>query len=180
MRADHTPLATADFLSADEARELATAFAAPEDLYRHGVIGPLVGESALIGVVRLGWPRSPSPRALVEVAALCAHASVRLARIGFPAESQPALARLTARQLEVAALVARGYTNAEVARALAVTCDAVKKHVRHLLAALEVANRTELAALVVRTAPTLDAGTSITPPGVHVTRQAAPAILRRL
>jgi DNA-binding CsgD family transcriptional regulator len=171
LRDRHWPLATADVLTGREAGELAAALAAPDDLYRHGIVGPLVGDDALIGVVRLAWSRPPPPRALVEVAALCAHASVRLARIGFPgAAATSGFARLTARQLEVSGLVARGYTNAEVAIALAISTDAVKKHVRHLLATLAVANRTELAALVARTAPTLDACDPVPLPGVRVAR----------
>jgi DNA-binding CsgD family transcriptional regulator len=150
IRAARGPFATADVMSPDEARELAARLGAPADLYLHGVVCALVGDAAPIGAARIAWPRAPSPRLLVEVAGLCAHASVRLARIGFPTAAPPGMSRLTARQLEVAGLVARGYTNPEIASALAITCDAVKKHVGHVLAALDVSNRTELAALFAR------------------------------
>jgi DNA-binding CsgD family transcriptional regulator len=172
VRTDHTPVATADLLGAHEVRELAAALACPEDLYRHGVVGPLLGDGELVGAIRLAWPRPVPPRVLLAAATLCAHVSVRLARIGFaPPAQAPALGRLSGRQLEVARLVARGYTNAEVALALAVTPDAVKKHVKHILANLDVANRTELAAMVGRAAVSLDpVADPAELPGVRVTR----------
>ena len=172
VRRRHAPVATADLVSAAEARDHAAALGCPEALYRHGVVGALLGDSAPLGLVRLAWPRPPSPRALTDVAILCAHASVRLARIGFPSPAAPpALARLSDRQLEVARLVARGYTNAEVAIALAISPDAVKKHLKLILAAVDVANRTELAALVTRSAAGLErTGDGADLAGVAVTR----------
>jgi DNA-binding CsgD family transcriptional regulator len=44
--------------------------------------------------------------------------------------------------------VARGYTNVEVAVALQISPNTIKKHLKHLFARLAVANRTELATLV--------------------------------
>jgi DNA-binding CsgD family transcriptional regulator len=171
---------TADLLGSREAFELATTLAGPEELYRYGVIGPLVSETSLIGAVRLAWVGPPPASALEHVATMCAHASVRLAQIGYPpAPPPPGFARLTDRQREVAGLVARGLTNAEVGTALCISAEAVKKHVGHLLAALEVANRTELAALIARAQPRLDLGTPVLP-GVHVTGTPRPAMLRRL
>ena len=64
------------------------------------------------------------------------------------------LEQLTTRQREVVELVAHGCTNAEIAKMLGVSANAVKKHVSRVLALLDVTNRTELAALVGRsTAP---------------------------
>jgi DNA-binding NarL/FixJ family response regulator len=52
---------------------------------------------------------------------------------------------MTTRQRQIAELVTCGYTNAEIALALAVSPNTVKKHLKRLFATLEVANRTELA-----------------------------------
>jgi DNA-binding NarL/FixJ family response regulator len=57
---------------------------------------------------------------------------------------------MTPRQREVAQLVARGYSNAEIALALTVSPNTVKKHLKDLYAALGLANRTELAVLITR------------------------------
>jgi LuxR family transcriptional regulator, maltose regulon positive regulatory protein len=54
--------------------------------------------------------------------------------------------QLTARELEVLALLAAGLSNQRIAQHLVVTLDTVKKHVSHLLAKLGAANRTEAVA----------------------------------
>jgi LuxR family maltose regulon positive regulatory protein len=60
------------------------------------------------------------------------------------AQAVPGLAeRLTARELEVLALLAAGAPNPRIAAELVVTLDTVKKHVSHLLGKLGAANRTE-------------------------------------
>jgi len=51
--------------------------------------------------------------------------------------------QLTARELDVLALLAAGTSNPRIAEELVVTLDTVKKHVSHLLGKLGAANRTE-------------------------------------
>jgi NarL family two-component system response regulator LiaR len=58
------------------------------------------------------------------------------------------LASLTARELDVAELVAEGRTNAEIASQLGLSVFTVKNHVSSLLAKLHAQTRTEAAALV--------------------------------
>lgn len=50
---------------------------------------------------------------------------------------------LTTRELEVLRLLVRGLTNREIARVFHISESTVKNHVNHLLAKLEVADRTE-------------------------------------
>jgi DNA-binding NarL/FixJ family response regulator len=52
---------------------------------------------------------------------------------------------LTGRQLEVLRLIARGLTNAEIARALGISGATVKNHLERIYAALGASNRTEAA-----------------------------------
>jgi DNA-binding NarL/FixJ family response regulator len=52
---------------------------------------------------------------------------------------------LTAREQEVARLVAEGLTNKEIAARLQLSVRTVESHVRHVLARLGFANRTQLA-----------------------------------
>ena len=54
--------------------------------------------------------------------------------------------QLTARELEILALLAVGTPNSRIAGELVVTLDTVKKHVTHVLGKLGAANRTEAAA----------------------------------
>ena len=59
----------------------------------------------------------------------------------------PALVdQLTARELEVLALLAAGAPNPRIAEQLVISLDTVKKHVSHLLSKLGAANRTEAVA----------------------------------
>jgi LuxR family transcriptional regulator, maltose regulon positive regulatory protein len=54
--------------------------------------------------------------------------------------------QLTARELEILALLAAGTSNPRIAGELVVTLDTVKKHVGHILRKLGAANRTEAVA----------------------------------
>lgn len=57
---------------------------------------------------------------------------------------------LTPRQLEILGLVAKGMSNGEVSKLLGISVNTVKVHLAALMAALEVANRTEAAAMYQR------------------------------
>lgn len=74
-------------------------------------------------------------------------------RSGAPgtAQSDP-VAVLTGREREVLGLVARGLTNKEIARELAVSPATVKAHVERIIAKLGVSDRTQAAVLVARSA----------------------------
>jgi two-component system response regulator DevR len=56
---------------------------------------------------------------------------------------------LTEREREVLALVARGYTNKQIAKALYVTEKTARNHVSHILEKLELSRRSEAAAFAV-------------------------------
>ena len=58
---------------------------------------------------------------------------------------EPAPERLTAREQEVLALIARGYSNKRIARELGIAEKTVKTHVGHVLAKLGVTDRTQAA-----------------------------------
>jgi DNA-binding CsgD family transcriptional regulator len=66
-----------------------------------------------------------------------------------PAEQMP----LTARELEVAHLVATGATNPEIARALSIAPKTVAAHVEHILTKLAAGRRAEIAAWVTARRP---------------------------
>jgi DNA-binding CsgD family transcriptional regulator len=57
---------------------------------------------------------------------------------------------LTARQLEIAALVAEGDSNKEIAAALSVTSGTVSNHIERILDRLGLRNRAHLAAWYAR------------------------------
>jgi DNA-binding CsgD family transcriptional regulator len=60
---------------------------------------------------------------------------------------------LTAREAEVLNLIARGYTNREIAEALVISIKTASVHVSHILAKLDAPNRREAAAIAHRLSP---------------------------
>jgi DNA-binding NarL/FixJ family response regulator len=60
---------------------------------------------------------------------------------------------LTPREAEVLALVARGYTNREIAEALVISVKTASVHVSHILRKLDAPNRREAAAIAHRLRP---------------------------
>lgn len=66
-----------------------------------------------------------------------------------PPGREPAGRSLTERELEILGLIAQGMSNKAIARALAISHDTVKLHVRHILAKLNVGSRVEAAVYAV-------------------------------
>ena len=64
-----------------------------------------------------------------------------------PASTSPVLP-LTAREGDVAALVARGLTNKRIAETLFISERTAENHVQHILTKLGLANRTQIATWV--------------------------------
>jgi DNA-binding NarL/FixJ family response regulator len=73
------------------------------------------------------------------------------AEAGFRAAAGQLVNALTPRQREIAALIARGYSNAEIARELVLETGTVANHVAQILDRLGFRNRTQLAAVVAET-----------------------------
>lgn len=61
--------------------------------------------------------------------------------------SDPAIGQLTLREQEILALLAEGYTNAEIAQQLIISTNTVKYHLRSIYQALGVSNRLQAAAV---------------------------------
>jgi DNA-binding CsgD family transcriptional regulator len=83
-------------------------------------------------------------------------------------------APLTAREFDVALLVAAGRTNVEIATELAIAPKTVSAHVEHILAKLTAARRTEIAAWASRIAEPAN-GSGVEAPGREPVRDRRPA-----
>lgn len=66
-------------------------------------------------------------------------------------EVETRLQTLTRRELEVMRLVVAGYTNPEIAQALAISLKTVEQHVSKVLSKLEVSSRRDIVAWAIRT-----------------------------
>jgi len=110
---------------------------------------------------RLGaWPLQE------EIQRLAQRARLELAPPSRPTDHGSGLGELlglTPREAEVLGLVARGYTNRQIAAALVVSVKTASVHVSHILAKLQVQDRVEAAAIAHRLAPPTPAAASELP-----------------
>jgi DNA-binding CsgD family transcriptional regulator len=108
---------------------------------------PIAGTSDIAGAIRVVVSATHPPWSMLAL--IGAQVSVRLAALGIgtPLADHLEPVRLSDRQRQIAWLVARGCTNAEIANMLGCTSHAVKKQISRVLGLLDLTNRTELAAL---------------------------------
>jgi non-specific serine/threonine protein kinase len=101
----------------------------------------------------------------LDAGAAVGEALQRIEALAAPGPSEGAdEAHLTARQEEVAALVARGLTNKEIAHRLGISRFTAETHVRNILERLGAASRSEIATWAARRATALTSESSGTPP----------------
>lgn len=114
----------------------------------HVMAGPIVGTGQLVGVVGFtreqGMPAFDSQN-LTDLSALCMHISAWLATVR---SQHPLLQteRLTPREVQIADLVAKGRTNAEISTELWITENSVKQALKRMFCKLEVSSRTQMVA----------------------------------
>jgi DNA-binding CsgD family transcriptional regulator len=123
----------------------------PRPDHGHVLAGPIVGGGRLIGAVGFTRDRDAlafNARDLADLSAFCLHLSTWLTTMrsqptGF---HSPNLNRLTPRETQIAELVARGLTNAEIGAALWITENSVKQALKRMFRKLEVSSRAEMVA----------------------------------
>ena len=131
----------------------------PRPDHWHVLAGPIVTKGQLIGV--LGCTRKQSQPAfnhqdLADASAVCLHLSVWAATVRIQQSASaknnildgnvtPLVARLTARERQIADLVALGKKNAEIGAELWITENSVKQALKKIFRKLEVSSRTEMA-----------------------------------
>jgi DNA-binding CsgD family transcriptional regulator len=118
--------------------------------HEHIMTGPIVGNGQLIGTINFARVRATPAFESLDLArlgALCSHLSTRLAQLRCPSERLLVpIANLTPRELQIANLVAKGLTNAEIGAELWITQNSVKQALKRMFRKLQVSARTEMVA----------------------------------
>jgi DNA-binding CsgD family transcriptional regulator len=119
--------------------------------HEHAMIGAIVGQGRLIGTVHFSRGTGTAafnPQDLANLSALCAHLSATLALLQTPQQGFRSSAKkfLTPRELQIAELVAKGLTNAEIGKELWITQNSVKQALKRMFQKLNISARTELVA----------------------------------
>jgi DNA-binding CsgD family transcriptional regulator len=122
-----------------------------EYAHEHIMTGPIVGHGQLIGTIhfaRINDTPAFSANDLVNLGAVCTHLSACLAvlRIQSPVPPSLIFKRLTPREIQIANLVAKGMTNAEIGAELWITQNSVKQALKRMFRKLDVVARTEMVA----------------------------------
>ncbi|MBW4689175.1 MAG: LuxR family transcriptional regulator [Komarekiella atlantica HA4396-MV6] len=123
----------------------------PRHDHEHVMTGPIVCDGRLVGTLNLARDKGNpafNGNDLADLSALCIHLSAKMATLRTkPNTSKSLLATpLTARELEIAELVAQGLTNAEIGEKLWITQNSVKQALKRMFRKLKVSARTEMVA----------------------------------
>jgi DNA-binding CsgD family transcriptional regulator len=113
----------------------------------HVMVGPIVDRGYLIGGV--GLTRTQADPAfndleLSDLGALCLHLSTWWALSQSKIPNIPENSLLTARELQIAELVARGLTNESIGKSLWISENSVKQALKRIFRKLKISSRAEL------------------------------------
>ena len=145
-------IAEANQNPAEAARLLGAARAALDYVgYRYTLLSAVVGEPSTTSI-RAALGDETFASAWAEGAALSLDDAVAYAMRARGSRGRPALGwdSLTPTETTVVELVAEGLTNKQIAERMFISAGTVKTHLAHVFAKLDMANRAELAAEVVR------------------------------
>ncbi|GET44064.1 transcriptional regulator, LuxR family protein [Microseira wollei NIES-4236] len=117
----------------------------------HVMAGPIVSQGRLVGAIGLTRERGTAAfdaHNLNDLSAICLHLSTRLVTIKYLGSqfNSPKINRLTPRELQIASLVAKGLTNAQIGAELWITENSVKQALKRMFRKLEVSSRSEMVA----------------------------------
>ena len=116
--------------------------------HEHIMTGPIVSQGKMIGTInfaRVGITPAFNIKDLSNLSAVCLHLSACLANLSSPQlQSNSYLKLLTEREVQIAGLVAKGLTNAEIGRELWISRNTVKQALKKIFRKLGVASRVEM------------------------------------
>ena len=118
--------------------------------HEHIMTGPIVGNGNLIGTIHFARVRNTSAfnyNDLAHLGAVCLHLSACLAKLRLLSDAHQSLfdaVHLTPREIQIANLVAKGMTNADIAKELWISSNTVKQALKRMFIKLQVHSRTEM------------------------------------
>ena len=120
----------------------------------HVMAGPIIGNGKLIGGIGFTRTRESSAfnaRNLADLSAVCLHLSTWLTKINsqtkeFHSDNNLDINRLTPREIQIAKLVAKGLTNAQIGKQLWIQENSVKQALKRIFRKLEVSSRAQMVA----------------------------------
>ena len=150
MSQRHAPVHEEIVLSASKWQAICPRFD-----HGHVLLGPIVVDGMLIGglgVTRDRLSNAFTERDISDMSGLCLHISTFLVRQA-TAELKFAASKielLTSREIEIAQLVAKGLTNAEIGRELWIQENSVKQALKRMFRKLNISSRTSLVSLLLQ------------------------------
>lgn len=116
----------------------------------HVMAGPIISNGKLIGGIGFTRTRESSAfnaRDLADLSAVCLHLSTWLTKITSQTKQIDSdINHLTPRETQIAQLVARGLTNAQIGKELWIQENSVKQALKRMFRKLEVSSRAEMIA----------------------------------
>ena len=116
--------------------------------HEHIMTGPIVGNGNLIGTIhfaRVNDSRSFDYQDLAKLSGVCLHVSACLSKLRSERVSELERSHLlTPREMQIATLVARGMTNAEIGKELWISQNTVKQGLKKMFVKLDVRSRTAM------------------------------------
>lgn len=119
--------------------------------HEHIMTGPIVSDGNLVGTIhfaRVGYTKPFTYQELANLGAVCLHFSACLVKLRSSYLIDSELldsVHLTPREIQIANLVAKGLTNADVAKELWITRNTVKQYLKQIFKKLDVHSRTAMA-----------------------------------
>lgn len=143
----HAPVHEGTILSASKWQAICPRFD-----HGHVMVGPIATNGMLIGGLGVTRDRVADPfdrQNLADMSAFCLHISTFLVQQRSAIEFDSSKVKLlTPREIEIARLVARGLTNAEIGRELWIQENSVKQALKRMFRKLNVSSRTSLVSLL--------------------------------
>lgn len=118
--------------------------------HEHIMTGPVVGNGSLMGTIhfaRVNGTEAFNHYDLTRLSAVCLHVSACLAKLrlsSFATIQIKTTEQLTPREIQIANLVARGLTNAEIGKELWISHNTVKQALKRMFNKLNVHSRTAM------------------------------------